>query len=106
VSEGLPLRSAPLLLYYCFMNAAKALLVAKGIVFNERHGVTAHHNLVGQRRSFAGEGVRIHRDGILPSLSGYYGETEGKRTHTLQELFARTCTHKSRLFGNRGLISA
>jgi hypothetical protein len=88
VSEGLPLRSAPLLLYYCFMNAAKALLVAKGIVFNERHGVTAHHNLVGQRRSFAGEGVRIHRDGILPSLSGYYGETEGKRTHTLQELFA------------------
>jgi len=31
VSVGLPLRSAPLLLYYCFMNTVKALLVAKGV---------------------------------------------------------------------------
>ena len=32
VSVGLPLRSAPLLLYYCFMNTVKALLVAKGVL--------------------------------------------------------------------------
>jgi hypothetical protein len=38
VSVGLPLRSAPLVLYYCFMNATKALLVAKGVPFNESHG--------------------------------------------------------------------
>src|SRR5262245_36417909 len=36
-SVGLSLRSAPLLLYYCFMNAAKALLSAKNVSFNERH---------------------------------------------------------------------
>src|SRR4051794_16170740 len=39
VSVGLPLRSAPLLLYYCFLNATKALLSAKGQAFSEGHGV-------------------------------------------------------------------
>jgi hypothetical protein len=87
-SVGLPLRSAPLLLYYCFMNAAKALLVAKGTSFDERHGVSAHPRVVtGGKRTFAGEGVRIHSNGILPSLSAYYGETEATSTHTLQQLF-------------------
>jgi uncharacterized protein (UPF0332 family) len=42
VSLGLPPQSAPLLLYYSFLNATKALLSAKGIVFNERHGVSEH----------------------------------------------------------------
>jgi YaaC-like Protein len=88
VSVGLPLRSAPLLLYYCFMNAAKALLVAKGVTFNEMHGITAHPKVVPSvKRAFAGEGVKIHTNGILPSLSAYYGETESSKTHTLQELF-------------------
>jgi YaaC-like Protein len=87
-SVGLPLRSAPLLLYYCFMNAAKALLVSKGISFDERHGVSVHPKIVaGARRTFAGEGVRIHQQGILPTLSTYYGEAETSKIHTLQELF-------------------
>lgn len=29
-ARGLPMESAPLVLYYCFMNAAKALLASKG----------------------------------------------------------------------------
>ena len=88
VSVGLPLRSAPLLLYYGFMNAAKALLVAKGVSFNEMHGISAHPSVVsGVRRTFAGEGIKIQTKGILPSLSAYYGETETSKTHTLQELF-------------------
>src|SRR5258708_5333834 len=33
-SRGLPLESAPLLLYYSFMNAVKALLSAKSITFD------------------------------------------------------------------------
>jgi hypothetical protein len=87
-SVSLPPRSAPLLLYYCFMNAAKALLVAKGVTFNEMHGITAHPKVVTNlKRGFAGEGVKIHKNGILPSLSVYYGETESSKTHTLQELF-------------------
>jgi hypothetical protein len=88
VSIGLPLRSAPLLLYYCFMNAAKALLVAKGANLNEKHGVSAHSKVAaGGKRTFAGEGIKIHPKGILPSLSTYYGEAETSKTHTLQELF-------------------
>ncbi|UGX89845.1 YaaC family protein (plasmid) [Bradyrhizobium barranii subsp. barranii] len=86
-SVGLPLRSAPLLLYYCFMNATKALLAAKGVSFDERHGVSAYPKVVtGGKRTFAGEGIKIHTNGILPSLSTYYGETEASSTHTLQEL--------------------
>jgi hypothetical protein len=38
-SEGMSLESAPLLHYYCFMNATKALLVAKGLPFDPHHGV-------------------------------------------------------------------
>jgi hypothetical protein len=69
VSVGLPLRSAPLLLYYCFMNAAKALLAAKGVSFDERHGVSPHPKVVtGVKRTFAGEGIKIHPQGILPSF--------------------------------------
>lgn len=88
VSVSLPLRSAPLLLYYRFMNAVKALLVAKGVSFDERHGVSVHPRILpGVKRTFAQEGVRIHAAGILPSLAAYYGETEISKTHTLQELF-------------------
>jgi hypothetical protein len=88
VSVGLPLRSAPLLLYYCFMNVAKALLVAKGVSFDERHGVSAHPKVMpGIKRTFPREGIKIHPEGILPSLSDYYGEAEISKTHTLQELF-------------------
>jgi hypothetical protein len=88
VSIGLPLRSAPLLLYYCYMNAAKALLVSKGMKFDERHGVSAHPKpATGTKKTLTGHGVKIHAQGILPSLSAYYGETEPSNTHTLQELF-------------------
>src|SRR5579862_3253440 len=87
VSVGLPPRSAPLLLYYCYMNAAKALLAANSISFGEQHGVAAHpKTLPGQRRTFNSEGVRIYSQGILPSLINYYGERESAHTHTLQQL--------------------
>src|SRR5260221_8459615 len=88
VSVGLPLRSAPLLLYYCFMNAAKALLAAKSVSFNEMHGTSAHPKVVtGAKRTFAGEGIKIHAKGLLPSFSTYYGEVEPSKPHTLKEFF-------------------
>src|SRR5437762_14150563 len=37
-SSGLPLQSAPLLLYYSYMNAAKALLTSKSMAFDPHHG--------------------------------------------------------------------
>lgn len=87
-SLGLPLRSAPLLLYYSFMNATKALLEAKGIPFQERHGIHGHSlRKPTSKLALANEGVGIASKGILPALSQYYGETEVLRQHSIQELF-------------------
>src|SRR6266481_4672556 len=35
-AQGLPIEASPLVLYYCFMNAAKALLSAKDLTRNNR----------------------------------------------------------------------
>lgn len=86
-SIGLPTQSAPLLHYYSFMNAAKALLSAKGIAFTPMHGVRAHNmNGASSKISIVNEGVRILRNGILPALSSYFGEPEAATTHSLQDL--------------------
>ncbi len=86
-SSGLPTQSAPLLHYYSFMNAAKALLASKSISFNPHHGVGAHNmRRESSKISITNEGVKIKSNGILPSLSTYLGETESSDTHSLQEL--------------------
>jgi hypothetical protein len=84
---GMPVESAPLLHYYSFMNASKALLAAKGVSFAERHGVrSANLRASSTRIELANEGVRIEASGILPSLATYLGDTEPTTTHTLKEL--------------------
>jgi hypothetical protein len=96
-SQGVPVQSAPLLLYYSFMNAAKALLSAKGVRFDEHHGIRAH-NMRGSSRKIAlsNEGVRILNKGILPSLSAYLCESEKDVLHSLEEiLFNLPCIHRS-----------
>jgi len=86
-STGLPTQAAPLLHYYSFMNAAKALLSAKGITFSPMHGVRSHNmNGASSKISIVNEGVRILNKGILPALSGYFAETETSTTHSLQDL--------------------
>jgi hypothetical protein len=86
-SSGLTLQSVPLLHYYSFMNATKALLTAKGIAFDPIHGIGAD-NLrgVSSKIKLANEGVRIRQNGVLPALSGYFGEVEARRNHSLKEL--------------------
>ncbi len=86
VAQGLPLQSAPLLLYYSFLNATKALLSSKGIPFNPNHGVTEWTPTGGSRKKFSSVGVKIKTQGILPSLSRYYGETEATRKHKLKDI--------------------
>jgi hypothetical protein len=88
ISVGLPSASAPLLLYYCFMNATKALLAAKSVSFNEYHGLKSHSmRRPGSKIGLTNEGIRILNQGVLPSLSTLYGEPEISKTHNLQELF-------------------
>jgi hypothetical protein len=86
-SIGRTLQSSPLLLYYSFMNAAKALLTAKGITFNPYHGVRAAQTRgPADRITLSNEKVALLTQGVLPSLSAYLGEAETTRVHSLQEI--------------------
>lgn len=96
-SRGMPVESAPLLLYYTFMNATKALLSAKGVTFDEHHGIRAH-NMRGASSKIAlsNEGVRIMQKGIASALSQYLGELETSPTHSLEEIFFNLpCIHRT-----------
>lgn len=96
-AEGMPVESAPLLLYYSFMNATKALLAAKAVHFDEHHGVKAH-NMRGTSSKIAlsNEGVRVLQRGIAPALSQYLGETETNTSHSLEDLlFNIPCIHRT-----------
>ena len=87
-SEGLSPRSKPLLLYYCFMNAAKALLSAKGLSFDPYHGLKSHDQPGKSKKiNIANVGVEIKPKGVLPSLAKYFAEPESTLTHRLQDLF-------------------
>ncbi|HMV08073.1 MAG TPA: YaaC family protein [Cyclobacteriaceae bacterium] len=87
-STDLPTQSAPLLHYYSFMNATKALLSAKGVTYNKYHGVSPTQiSSTSPKISISNEGVKIKPDGVLPALSAYLGESETLKTHSLQEIF-------------------
>lgn len=86
-SKDLNTQSSPLLHYYSFMNATKALLSAKLIAFDHYHGVSHHTTGTSSLISLNNEGIKIKTNGILPSLSNYYGETEAQNTHSLKEIF-------------------
>lgn len=88
-SIDLPIQSAPLLLYYAFMNAVQALLASKDISFEGYHGVKR-----GNESSETGtewlkqESVKILGSGVLPSLAeAYFQESETEKTHSLDDLF-------------------
>lgn len=85
VSLGLSQISAPLPLYYSFLNAVKALLVAKSIAWTEGHGLCEwlkHADLITLSK-----GVTLKTWGVAHALSDYYGETEVNRQHTLKDVF-------------------
>jgi hypothetical protein len=83
-SRGLPLQSAPLLLYYSLMNATKALLRAKGMRIDPYHGVKSWAPGDQTRDPLKAMGIEILKAGVLPSLSQYFGEREQARKHSLQ----------------------
>lgn len=86
-SKNLPVQSAPLLLYYSFMNAVKALLSSKHITFNPYHGIQEKQIRTNNKNiSLANEAVKIKTHGILPSLSDYFAESETNNIHTLKDL--------------------
>src|SRR4029078_6723485 len=87
-SEGLTPQSAPLLHYYSFMNATKALLTAKGKAFQPFHGVREYKRDRTKGDDIDNVGIEITTGmEVLPALSTYYSEPDTTKTYTLQELF-------------------
>ena len=94
---GLPIESAPLILYYCFMNAAKSLLASKGLVINPYHGVSFHQMRgANSKIVLSNEGIRIKNDGIVPGIINYFSEAERSTTHSLEDvLYNIVCVHRT-----------
>ncbi|MCW6681937.1 YaaC family protein [Aerococcaceae bacterium NML160702] len=68
-SLGLSNVASPLPLYYCFLNAVKALLVFKGVNFDSFHGVTGNSNSQGrQKEDLANQIIKIKPRGICSEL--------------------------------------
>jgi hypothetical protein len=61
--------------YYCFLNATKALLIAKGVTFGDQHGVTGF--TPPGRTALSNEKVKFQQGGILAALSAHLGEPAG-----------------------------
>lgn len=69
-SKSLPPTAAPLPLYYCFLNAAKTLLIVKKQEFSNRHGVSGHFSGTRVTRpNTEDEIIRFKTGGILAALS-------------------------------------
>ena len=96
-AQGLPIESAPLILYYCFMNAAKALLASKGQAINPYHGVGAHQMRGPNGKVvLSNEGIKIKLGGIVPGVIAYFNETEPSLTHSLEDvLYNIVCIHRT-----------
>jgi hypothetical protein len=80
----LPKTAAPLTAYYCFLNAAKALLIAKNAQFGDAHGVSGF--TVPGRTSLSNEKVKFMRGGILAALCSHLGEEANGNIYTLGDV--------------------
>lgn len=80
----LPKTAAPLTAYYCFLNAAKALLLSKCLTFSDQHGVSGF-TLAG-KSSLANEKIKFQAGGILGSMCSHFGEAGQPDVVALGEL--------------------
>jgi hypothetical protein len=86
-SRHLPPRSSPLTIYYCFLNAVKALLTVKGVDFRPYHGVSGAFDPTS-KRALANERIEFKGGGILPALSQYLEEEEQIEEHSLKDILS------------------
>lgn len=94
-SKGLSVDAQPVLLYYCFMNAAKALLESKGIEYDEAHGIK---KITGNITSAGLDdlGVRVGMAGIGKAVSGYFLDEEQSSEISLRKIFSNLlCVHRA-----------
>ncbi|MBB4227976.1 YaaC family protein [Rhizobium mongolense] len=86
-AKGLSSQASPLPLYYCYLNAAKCLLTAKGVQYDPHHGVREKKRTANARIDLSNEGVKLLNRGVAPALSVYFGETEPNNEHYLKDIF-------------------
>ncbi len=76
--------SAPLLLYYCFLNASKALLTVKNSNFKETHGTSGEW--IPGDTNLKNEFITFQGSGILTSLCGYFGDSCNGEKYSMKDL--------------------
>ena len=86
-SKELPAQSSPLTSYYCFLNAAKALLTVKGINFSNYHGISGERD-PASKSALRNEKVAFRGGGILPALSKLLEEEEKEEEHSLKDILS------------------
>ncbi len=99
--------SAPLTLYYAFLNATKALLLVHSQAHGSRHGVSGAR-VESAKTTLANEIVEFKSGGILPALCSYFGESATSDKYDLKSLlwnlpyvhraFRHTFTSEAELF--------
>ncbi len=83
-AKNLPTESSPLTLYYCFLNAAKALLVSKNQLFSKNHGVSGKSGT--GNTNLKNEIISYKSRGIAASLGRYFGDSNIEIDHSMWEL--------------------
>jgi hypothetical protein len=81
-ASKLPVTSAPLPAYYCFLNATKALLRVRNHRVADAHGV--HGEALPDRRSLDSEQIHFHSSGVLAGLCTILGESSNAATYSLK----------------------
>lgn len=71
-SLGLDIISRPLTLYYCLLNATKALLEVKAVGYDLAHGVSG--SLMDGHTKIKNEYIKLHVKGVLSGLAQYLQE--------------------------------
>lgn len=72
-SLNLPKTAAPLTLYYCYLNAVKALLESKQKIYQPWHGVSGEFSSEGQV-TLENEFIKLQNNGVLPALAQYLNQ--------------------------------
>jgi len=83
-SVGLPVTASPLSLYYCFLNATKALLSAKSVNFASHHGLSGAGN--AGKSSLANEIVKLKGGGVHFALRQYLREDVSLKSYSLKDI--------------------
>ena len=85
-TKTLSIVSKPLTAYYCFLNATKALLTAKNIGYDTKHGVSGER-LAGNF-ILNNEIVKFHPSGVVAALGVYLNEPiTTKESYNLKDIF-------------------